>query len=199
MPTCPSNSYFNGVSCTCNSGYYQSAINACAPCAAGTTWDGTQCASTPSCANGYVLNTVSGQCEPSAPSCGANAIWNGATCCCAANYSLINGQCQQCPAGTTFDGTQCSKNAIVNVPVSCPSNQIYVGGACVCSAGFYNINGQCLACPANTQWNGKFCVCGDSDSSKWCFGQPYSVYSNGGCSCQSGYILNNGLCTTSSA
>jgi hypothetical protein len=36
-------------------------------------------------------------CEPTGPSCGANAAWNGATCTCSAGYSLINGLCQICP------------------------------------------------------------------------------------------------------
>jgi hypothetical protein len=196
IPTCPANAYFNGVSCTCNSGFYQSALDACAPCAAGTSWDGTQCASDSACASGYFLNSASGQCEPSAPSCGANAAFNGATCCCSTGYSLINGQCQQCPTGSTFDGSQCSSQVIA--PVTCGSNQIYVSGACVCSAGFYSIGGQCLSCPANTKWNGKYCACSNSDASKWCFGKPYSTFSNGACSCQSGYISVNGLCSSAS-
>jgi proprotein convertase subtilisin/kexin type 5 len=198
IPSCPANSYFNGVSCTCNSGFYQSAINACAACATGTSWDGTQCSSASACANGYVLNSASGQCEPSAPSCGSNAAWNGATCVCSSSYSMINGQCQQCGNGTTFDGTQCSSSSLVNAPITCGSNQIYVNGSCACSAGFYNIQGSCLACPANTQWNGIYCVCTNSDASQWCLGQPYSSFSNGSCSCQSGYVSVNGICTASS-
>jgi hypothetical protein len=91
---------------------------------------------------------------------------------------------------------QCSSR--VTPPVSCGSNQIYVNGACSCSAGFYNINNQCLACPANTRWNGVYCVCSDSDASQWCFGKAYSRFSNGSCSCQSGYVSVNGVCAASS-
>jgi hypothetical protein len=66
----------------------------------------------------------------------------------------------------------------------------------VCSAGFFNISGSCLSCPANTQWNGKYCDCFGCNTSQWCLGQPYSSYLDGVCSCQSGYVLVNGLCSS---
>ena len=191
IPSCPKNAYFNGVSCTCECGFYQSALGVCAPCPTGTNWNGITCSTSNDCANGYYRNPVSDWCEPEGPSCGANAAWNGATCACSAGYSLINGLCQTCPEGTSFDGAQCSSKANGN----CGSNQISVNGACVCSAGFFDINGSCLACPANTKWNGRFCDCEGCNTSQWCLGQPYSNYSEGKCTCMSGYLLVNGLCT----
>jgi len=156
LPSCPTNAFFNGVSCTCNTGFYQSSANACAPCPQGTSWDGNICGTqgAKNCALGYIFNQNSNQCEPSAPSCGNNAYFNGACCVCVTGFNLINGVCQSCPAGTGFDGTQCS----AKVPtVSCSSNQIAVNGSCVCNSGLYLINGQCLSCPPYTFYNGKYC------------------------------------------
>lgn len=193
IPTCPSNSAFNGVSCSCVPGYYP-INNVCSQCPANTKWDGSQCAATNTCASGYVYNTVSGKCEPSGPSCGDNAYWNGATCCCADGYNLINNICQACSAGTAFDGSQCSSKA----SNSCGSNQVSVNGQCVCANGFYLVNSQCISCPAYTTWNGSYCACNSSDSSQWCIGQPFTkVDSTGSCSCQNGYILTNGICVQS--
>jgi hypothetical protein len=66
----------------------------------------------------------------------------------------------------------------------------------VCNSGLYLINGQCISCPPYTNWNGKFCDC-NCDSSSWCFGRAFSVFnmSDSSCSCQSGYVLVNGVCT----
>ena len=198
LPSCPTNAYFNGVSCTCNIGFYQASANGCAPCPVGTSWNGNTCGTQPAntCANGYIFNTNSGQCEPSAPSCGDNAYFNGACCVCVSGFNLINGACQKCPVGTGFDGTQCSAKAVSSL--TCGSNQIAVDGKCVCNSGLYLINGQCLSCPAYTVWNGSYCKC-DCDVNPWCFGRAFSVWDNNTntCSCQSGYILVNGVCTAS--
>ena len=97
FPSCPKNAYFNGLSCTCECGFYQSDIGVCAPCPAGTNWNGLTCSTSDECANGYFFNPLTNWCEPTGPSCGANAAWNGATCACTAGYSLINGLCQTCP------------------------------------------------------------------------------------------------------
>lgn len=199
-PTCPTNAFFNGVSCTCNSGFFQQSANACTVCPSGTTWNGQGCVSQPpqSCASGYIFNTNSNQCEPSAPSCGDNAFFNGATCICITNYHLINGLCQLCPSGTTFDGATCAPNVVPPVKV-CGSNQVLISGECVCNEGLYLINGQCLGCPANTIWNGKYCSC-ECDTSKWCLGLLYSLYNvtASSCGCQASYVLVNGICSGSS-
>jgi hypothetical protein len=75
LPTCQDNAYFNGVSWTCNVGFFQSSISACASCQDGTQWNGVDCAA-PSgeddCASGYQHNQVSNNCEPLASSCGDN-------------------------------------------------------------------------------------------------------------------------------
>ena len=198
IPTCPNNAFFNGVSCSCNSGFYQSSINSCGTCPQGTSWDGNTCGTQAArtCAPGYIFNQNSNQCEPSAPSCGDYAYFNGACCVCVTGYNLINGICQQCPDGTAFDGSQCSKTASA---IKCPSNQILVDGKCVCNSGLYLINDQCLPCPAYTRWNGKYCEC-NCDTSTWCYGRAFSVYDNSAksCSCQAGYVLVNGVCTASS-
>ena len=52
-PACPENAFFNGVSCTCSIGFYQSAIDACAPCPSGTMWDGYECAAAMTCGAGF--------------------------------------------------------------------------------------------------------------------------------------------------
>lgn len=121
VPDCPDNAFFNGVSCTCNNGFYQSGLNACAPCSRGTSWDGVQCSSN-SCANGYIFNEVSNQCEPEGASCGANSYWNGAVCVCVSRFSQIDGKCQLCGPGTAYDGSKCASNSLCNPPVSCGSN-----------------------------------------------------------------------------
>lgn len=121
IPDCPKNAFFNGVSCTCNTGYYQSSLSACAPCAKGTAWDGTEC-STASCANGYIFNSVSSQCEPEGASCGENSYWNGAVCVCASGFHQIDGKCQWCAPGSNYDGSKCASSALCNPPVKCGSN-----------------------------------------------------------------------------
>ena len=158
---------------------------------------GSQAAST--CANGYIFNSNSNNCEPSAPSCGAFAYFNGASCICLSGYSLVNNICQQCPAGTAFDGSQCSSSVIVQPTLTCGSNQVEINGVCVCNSGLYNVGGLCLPCPAYTKWNGQFCQCG-CDTTGWCFGQPFSAFNSTTktCSCLSGYTNVNGLCTASS-
>lgn len=194
IPSCPTNAFFNGVSCSCNVGFYQSDANLCAPCPQGTRWDGNSCGTQAPqvCAAGYIFNTNSNQCEPSAPSCGDYAYFNGACCVCVTDYNLINGVCQKCPAGTAFDGAQCSQTSS---PITCPSNQILVNGSCVCNSGLYLINGQCLSCPPYTLWNGRFCDC-NCDTSGWCYGKAFSVFNitTRSCGCQSGYNLVNGVC-----
>jgi hypothetical protein len=197
LPACPPNSYANGVACTCNNGFYQSSLSACAPCPKGTSWDGVECSDN-SCANGYIFNSISNQCEPEGASCGENSYWNGAVCVCASRFNLIDGKCQLCSTSTAYDGSKCASKSLYNPPVTCGSNEIYVNGKCSCSEGFYKIEGKCIHCPANTKWNGSSCACTNSDSSKWCFGVPYSTFSNGSCSCQSGYVSVNGICTASS-
>ena len=199
IPDCPSNSFFNGVGCTCNLGVFQVALNACAPCPAGTSWNGQRCEATvgptPECAPGYVYNENVKQCEPSAPSCGDNAFFNGATCVCLDSFHWISGVCQKCAAGTAFDGSQCSP-VVVPPTITCGANQIEVNGACVCNSGLYLIKSQCLACPPYTTWNGKFCQCG-CDVAGWCLGQPFSVWDskNNVCNCQAGYTRVNGICS----
>lgn len=197
IPNCPTNSYFNGVSCTCNLGVFQQDINACAPCANGYSYNGQECNTEPpqTCSVGYVFNTNIGQCEPLAPSCGDNAYYNGATCVCLSNFNFINGVCQSCPVDTVFDGAQCSP--VTKIPaIKCKSNQVVSNGKCVCNSGLYLINSECLACPAYTTWNGKFCQCG-CDTSAWCLGQPFSAWNATDkiCYCEAGYTRVNGICS----
>ena len=198
IPDCPSNSYFNGVSCTCNIGFFQQDINACAACPPGTAWNGRICGTQPqqTCEDGYVFNQNINQCEPAAPSCGDNAFFNGATCVCLSDYHFISGVCQQCPAGTVYDGAHCKSTEVVAPEVKCGSNQIVIDGKCVCNSGLYLIQNKCLACPPYTTWNGKYCVCG-CDTSQWCLGLPFSQWDSSAklCVCQPGYLMVNGLCT----
>jgi len=193
-PACPANAFFNGVSCTCNVGFYQSAISACAPCPAGTQWNGFECAAGRTCGAGFGFNEASSACEPLAPSCGANARWNGATCICVDGTHLIENRCQSCAQGKQFDGTRCADVTVTPAPAPCGSNQVRIGGQCVCTEGFYLINGQCTQCPDHTKWNGVFCECHDSDVNQWCYGRPFTVFSQS-CACQTGYTLVNGLCS----
>lgn len=197
-PTCPAFSAFNGLQCVCVAGYFPIVQGSCSQCPSGQSWNGNACSSSSGCTYGFVLNTVSNQCEPSGASCGSYATYNGATCVCQSGYNMINGQCVQCSTGTVFDGKACSSTVIVNPTITCNSNQVFVNNQCVCSDGFYNINNSCLSCPDNSSWNGVACICSNSNVANWCMGQVYTQNVNGSCVCQSGYTQVNGICTSSS-
>jgi|GEM_PF-1506282 len=100
--------------------------------------------------------TVSVNAPPSV--CPAGQTWNGTQCV--------------CPAGLTWNGTQC-----VGTP-SCPAGQTWNGTQCVC--------------PAGQTWNGTQCV---ADGGSCPIG--YTRNGAGNCvytGCPSGYILVNGQC-----
>ena len=83
------------------------------------------------CQTGYTFNSVTKQCEAIGISCGQNAKWNGAICCCNSGYNYIGGQCISCPAGTIFDGQSCSP-ILTNATITCGTNEVLSNGQCVC-------------------------------------------------------------------
>lgn len=91
------------------------------------------------------------------PQCPAGQTWNGTQCV--------------CPAGTTWNGSQCVDDG----PTWCPAGQTWNGTQCVC--------------PAGTTWNGTQCV---DDSCPLGYTRVNGVCTYTGC--PTGYILVNGQC-----
>ncbi len=60
----------------------------------------------------------------------------------------INGWCQKCPEGTSYDTTSRSCQ-----PHCSNSNEYYSSGRCICINGFFRINGVCIQCPRGSYYN----------------------------------------------
>jgi hypothetical protein len=157
-PSCPLNSQFNGVNCECNQGYYPISKNGqCSQCPSNTYWNGQSCGALNSCKSGFSWDNSHRTCNYQNTGCLSTQYWDGANCRCNTGYNLVNGACTQCPAGTTFDGQQCSQisyNTKCNDPYS-----FYNGKSCVCIQNYYMMNnGACISCPLQYQWSGINCI-----------------------------------------
>lgn len=53
-PKCQYNSYFDGVKCVCNEGFFELYEGVCATCPPRQTWNGKKCSYDPACWVGYV-------------------------------------------------------------------------------------------------------------------------------------------------
>ncbi|MBN2497222.1 MAG: pre-peptidase C-terminal domain-containing protein, partial [Deltaproteobacteria bacterium] len=114
----------------------------CVPlCAENQYWDGTECKSVTTCANGTTLNPATGECEPA---CGEGQYWDGTACV----------DAPECGDGTVFnpDTGQCEPE--------CGTDEYWDGTACVavpeCPGGytFNPTTGECENdCPPGTFWD----------------------------------------------
>jgi hypothetical protein len=154
-PYCPPNSQFNGVNCQCNAGYFPINGNGkCERCPANTYWTGQSCESVKSCQSGWAWDNSKNCCNYQNHGCKDNQDWDGASCRCKQGYFFINNSCVQCPAGTVFDGKQCSRG----LPSRCTDPYSYFNGnSCVCLPGYWQLAGGCVTCPPTYQWSGVCC------------------------------------------
>lgn len=183
---CTGDSYeFNGsciaLSTKCQSGLAWNATNGCTPtsntCPTGSYFSGVKCIPYQSCESGKVWNDTLSQCI-----CPSGTFSNGETCVrCATGQLYANGGCY-CPDGTFFDGTQCSVKT-VDKCIGIPSSN-WNGTHCVCFPGFSTSGDSCYC---NGVIIGDYC--------ERCASKPNSVFTNGICQCNNGYVDLNGVCT----
>ncbi|MCL2688942.1 MAG: hypothetical protein FWE57_03715 [Chitinispirillia bacterium] len=126
----------------------------CAPCAAGTQWNGFQCAPQNTSCNppNYMVNGICGPCVPP-------------------NY-VQGSLCAPCPVGQQWNGAFCDGGG----GTQCFGGQVLTGGACVCPSNTPVWNGQqCHPCPAGQTWNGTACTGGGTPGGQMC------LYNTGDC------------------
>jgi hypothetical protein len=173
---CSSNQYWNGLGCSCATGYYMvngqcMAVQNTISCPPNSVFNGVNC----QCMSGY-FPSVPGACL----SCPGGTYWNGAQC--------MRGSGNQCLNGCVWNPLQ--GNCLLQN--NCGSNQYWNGVSCRCSQGTYFINGGCSKCPLNTLFDGFKCSpiikesnCRDS----------YSFWNGNRCVCIPGYWeINGGMC-----
>lgn len=153
---CPDNSVFNGVNCQCHDGYYPSSNQACLQCPFNQYWNGRQCGQeSGQCSSGYRWDSSRRTCSY-VHTCRQNERWDGARCVCSQGYFWIDNKCQECPAGTVFDGRQCSRG---QSDPRCGGPYSYFNGyACVCIPGFWQLAEGCVTCPSGYEWSGTCCL-----------------------------------------
>jgi len=141
IPTCPINSYYDGISsCKCNSGYVVSGGS----CVSGNSVCYSQLGYSSSydslsnkckCNYGYVIGT-SGQCISTSSHC-LNQLGS------MSQYNSLTQKCE-CMSGYEFDGSSCVyKKTTYSYPSgytaslnNCPINSYAVGTSCYCNAGY---------------------------------------------------------------
>lgn len=203
---CFANAYRNSLGqCVCINGFYNQG-NLCVPqgtCQNSYVWNGTACV----CPSGMVVDNFTNSCT----SCNAvgRVISNG-RCVCSPAYYPTDTTCIACIPFSTYNPTSrtcvCNQNyMLVNgqclVAVNCPANSYYNTNTlqCVCNvAGQYIIDGTCQACQQFSFWNGTNCVCqtGYILNSGLCIQNcGVNSYWNGfGCICNTGYYIIGGVC-----
>lgn len=153
---CPPNSNFNGVNCQCNDGYYPFNNAECTSCPMNNYWDGQQCGtSIGNCQSGFQWDVRKKKCYYPGFNCQQNEFWDGANCRCNQGFFYLQGKCSTCPAGTVFDGIQCTKG---QVDSRCYDPYSYWNGdSCVCMPGYWQLGRTCVTCPQYYEWNGICC------------------------------------------
>lgn len=183
---CSGDTYeFNGqcipLSTKCPSGLAWNNTNGCLPtsntCPTGAYYNGVKCIPYQSCDKGRVWNDTLSQCV-----CPEGSFSNGQECVrCAPGQLYAVGGCY-CPEGTFFDGTKCSPLTVdrcIGIP-----NSNWNGTHCVCFPGFSTTGNSCY-CTGVIM--GDYC--------ERCASKPNSVFTNGICQCNNGYVDLNGTCT----
>ncbi len=151
-------------------------------CPRNTVFKGGRCVPT-DCKNGYRLNTN----RECVPICGFNRFWSGKSCTCIDGYNMIQGECSQCPVGTTYNymtqkcDSICGQNAEYNLKEN----------RCYCFNDYVVVDGQCTNCIAGTQYD---------PASQTCISRPVTCGANqvlayGKCICAKNFNLVNGVCT----
>lgn len=144
-----------------------------------------------SCESGRYLNYSNGYC----PTC-SSAIANCATCTssaagpvctsCESGYTLKDGQCVACPAGTysAAGATSCT---------SCPTGYTSNAGSSsctICASGYKSVNGHCVTCPAGYYYSIE--VNGESGGCRKTGSLPFGALTNDSTQCRSGWAVPGG-------
>jgi hypothetical protein len=176
VPTCPAYAQWNGVSCVCQTGYL----------------------------------LTQGTCQPvnkPVPSCPPFSQFNGVSCTCQQGYHQLSpGTCSACPAGTNWNGQQCSQQQQCDsgfvispfnsecIPVGqlCGPGAKWNGATCCCLTGYSLIGKTCVQCPSGTRFDGSACSSFSAQPSPC---SSSEVLISGQCQCASGLYRINGLCT----
>ena len=75
----PPNSFYNGTDFACNPNFYLIA-GVCSQCSAGTSWDGSKCATT----------------------CPTKSQWDGSKCACISGFYFIQNSCLPCDPNSIY-------------------------------------------------------------------------------------------------
>lgn len=209
VPQCQKNQVWDPINqiCNCVSGY--TLLNGCCKaitkCSNNSYWNGDKCC----CNTGYQLDQNSQKCIPNTNTsvCPQNSAFNGVFCCCMDGfYPIQYGVCGTCPAGTAWNGFNCtstiqncssgfywsSNDNCCKLTISqCPINQVWNGIQCQCAAGFNLINGICQLCPNNTFFDGTSCSYGSSQCT-----MSNQIWNGNQCVCINGYFMINNCCGT---
>jgi hypothetical protein len=120
---CVVNSFWDGVRCICNRGFYN-VSGYCITCPQGTYYTGWSCV--PGSTHNY---------------CASNEFWNGNSCVCLNGFYRIGRDCVTCPYATTWNGVSCVPSGLQ--PLTCGANQQWVFNGCQCIPGFYPNGNSC--------------------------------------------------------
>lgn len=195
-PTCPMNSYYDGISsCKCNYGYLvsgESCVSANSVCydQLGYSSSYDSLSNTCKCNYGYVVG-VSGQCISGSSFCSSKLGLMS-------EYNSLSKMCE-CMTGYEFDGSSCVyKQNNYSYPSgypsgsnNCPTNS-HISPSdstkCQCDVGFQpNLtNNGCVIIPIKT--NNQICQDGFGLNSDWDGTKTNDGQLN--CVCQNGYIWN---------
>lgn len=187
-PTCPANSYYDGISsCKCNFGYLNSGgncVSANSLCYQQTgyasSYDSTN--NTCKCDTGYILNSA-GQCTIASSVCEAQIGLMS-------QYNSLTNKCE-CMSGYQFNGATCVYKSAYNYPTTstCPANSspsLTDSTKCLCNSG-YQTNSSKTSCVAISAT-----ITGNS------MGATNGMAGDGRLNCQSSYgqgaVLVGNLC-----
>ena len=196
-PTCPSNSYYDGVSsCKCNYGYLNSGgscVSTATICYSQTGYNSSydSLSNTCKCDYGYVIGS-SGQCTSASSFC-TNSLGL------MSQYNNLSKKCE-CVSGYTYNGSSCMYKTISSSGASVYSANSYTcplnshtspndSTKCQCDFG-YQVNSTKTACiVAINNTNNQACINSYGVNSSWDGTKTSSGLLN--CGCQSGYSWNS--------
>ncbi len=165
----------SGTNCVCSSNYYPSGGNCVAcpnfstfnpssnscVCVSGYTLVNGQCIRTISCPTGSVFNPSTQLCQCTNPSqnvingvcqaCQSGSTWNGNACVCNSGFFLSNSLCYPCSSTCqTCSGPANNQCLTCSVNRVTPVNGVCTSGGTGCNPGFFlSTTGQCSPCLTN--------------------------------------------------